>query len=64
MIMRVVFWGSVLVVGVWLWNVGVEQAIQDAGRMGGFVMGFVEEVRGMLEGGNGGRGNGKGNGWW
>ncbi len=65
LIVRVVFWGSVVLVGVYVWNVGIEQAVVDAGRLGGFVMGVLEEGKGMVEGGSGGSsGRGKGSGWW
>ncbi|KAF3384535.1 hypothetical protein F1880_002342 [Penicillium rolfsii] len=65
-IMRVVFWGTVVLVGVYVWNVGGEQAIRDVGRIGGFVMGFVEEGLGSLDSGNGrgGKGKGSSNAWW
>jgi hypothetical protein len=58
-IVRLVFWGSVIGVGVYVWNVGGEQAVQDAGRIWGFLMGFLEESVTIVEGGGAG-GKGKG----
>jgi hypothetical protein len=64
-IVRVVFWGSVVVVGVYVWNVGGEQAMKDAGRIWGFVMGFVQEgLEGLEGGGSNSKGRGSASAWW
>jgi hypothetical protein len=43
LIVRLTFWAAVVGVGVWVYNVGVEKAVQDAGWFWGVVQGFLED---------------------
>ncbi|KAI2790064.1 hypothetical protein POX_d05568 [Penicillium oxalicum] len=63
-LVRLVFWGSVVFVGFYVYNFGLEQTVQDAGRLGGFAMGFAEQVWLMVEGANGGRASGGNSAGW
>lgn len=60
---RLVFWGSVLGLGWYVWRVGVENAGRDLGWVWGVVEGFVEDFQGRAAaaasstGGGGGGGN-------
>ncbi|KAJ5107419.1 Nuclear pore assembly and biogenesis protein APQ12 [Penicillium angulare] len=42
---RLVFWGSILGLGFYVYKVGVENAGQDLGWVWGVVMGFVEDFQ-------------------
>ncbi|KUL91508.1 hypothetical protein ZTR_01591 [Talaromyces verruculosus] len=43
LVVRLTFWAAVIGIGLWVYNVGVETAIQDAGWFWGVVQGFLEE---------------------
>jgi hypothetical protein len=55
---RLVFWGSLLGLGLYVYRVGVENAGRDLGWVCGVVMGFVEDFQARAAAGN--RGNGSG----
>lgn len=73
--MRLVLWSSVVLLGLYVYNVGVETAVRDFGWAVGLVMGFAEDFQHRANaaamaaanpersGYVGGRGNGNGNGW-
>lgn len=42
LVVRIIFWAAVIGVGVWVYNVGIEKAMQDAGWFWGVVQGFLE----------------------
>jgi len=43
LIVRLIFWASVISIGVYVYNVGPEKALRDTGRIWGLLQGFVEE---------------------
>lgn len=43
LVLRLTFWAAVIGVGLWVYNVGVEKAVQDAGWFWGVVQGFLED---------------------
>lgn len=43
LVVRLTFWAAVVGVGVWVYNVGVEKAVQDAGWFWGVLQGFLED---------------------
>lgn len=43
LVARLTFWMVLIGVGLWVYNVGVEQALRDAGYLWGVVQGLVEE---------------------
>jgi hypothetical protein len=56
---RLVFWGSLLGLGLYVYRVGVENAGRDLGWVWGVVMGFVEDFQARAAA-SGNRGNGSG----
>lgn len=40
---RLTFWATVIGVGLWVYSVGIEKAIQDAGWLWGVMQGFLED---------------------
>jgi len=45
LVFRLVFWGSLLGLGLYVYRVGVENAGRDVGWVWGVVMGFVENFQ-------------------
>lgn len=43
LVVRLTFWATVIGVGMWVYSVGIEKAVQDAGWFWGVVQGFLEE---------------------
>lgn len=43
LVVRLTFWAAVIGVGVWVYNVGAEKAVQDAGWFWGVLQGFLED---------------------
>ncbi|KAJ5122406.1 GPN-loop GTPase 3 [Penicillium atrosanguineum] len=60
---RLVFWGSVLGLGFYVYRVGVENAGRDLGWVCGVLLGFVEDFQARAAAGNGGAGSRGGSGW-
>lgn len=44
LVVRLTFWAAVIGVGVWVYNVGIEKAAQDAGWFWGVAQGFLEDL--------------------
>ncbi|KAH8697311.1 nuclear pore assembly and biogenesis-domain-containing protein [Talaromyces proteolyticus] len=49
-VVRLCFWAGVLGVGVYVYNVGVERAVTEAGWIWGVVQGFIEDFVADVEG--------------
>uniref|UniRef100_A0A093VMC8 Pentatricopeptide repeat-containing protein, mitochondrial n=1 Tax=Talaromyces marneffei PM1 TaxID=1077442 RepID=A0A093VMC8_TALMA len=43
LVVRLAFWATVVWLGIWIYNVGIEKAVQDAGWFWGVVQGFLED---------------------
>lgn len=63
LVFRLVFWGSVLGLGLYVYRVGVENAGRDLGWLWGVVLGFVEDFQARAAANNGASGNASGRGW-
>lgn len=57
LVFRLVFWGSILGLALYIWRVGVENAGRDLGWVFGVVEGFVGDFQSAGAGGNGNAGN-------
>ncbi|EED24107.1 conserved hypothetical protein [Talaromyces stipitatus ATCC 10500] len=44
LILRLTFWAAVISIGVYVYNVGVDKATQDAGWFWGIAQGFLEDL--------------------
>ncbi|KAJ5160320.1 uncharacterized protein N7482_007324 [Penicillium canariense] len=65
MMVRFIFWGTLIVLGLHVYRVGLENAVGDLGKIWGFVEGFVQQSKDAAAGSQGakvGRG-GWGAGW-
>jgi hypothetical protein len=63
LVFRLVFWGSVLGLGLYVYRVGVENAGRDIGWLWGVVLGFVEDFQARAAANSGANGNASGRGW-
>jgi Nuclear pore assembly and biogenesis len=55
LVVRLTFWAAVLSVGVYVYNVGPEKAVKDAGWIWGVAQGFVEDFVASAEANSGRR---------
>lgn len=63
LVFRLVFWGSVIGLGLYVYRVGVENAGRDLGWVWGVLLGFVEDFQTRAAASNGGAGSRSGSGW-
>ncbi|OCK73521.1 hypothetical protein K432DRAFT_387350 [Lepidopterella palustris CBS 459.81] len=49
LVFRIVFWGSLVLAGVWVWNRGVDDAVQDAQSAVAYWVGYWQEQRVVYE---------------
>ncbi|KAH7385593.1 nuclear pore assembly and biogenesis-domain-containing protein [Pyrenochaeta sp. MPI-SDFR-AT-0127] len=49
MVLRLVFWGSILLVGLWVWNRGVEGFVEDLQGLGEYWVGEYERYSGEVK---------------
>ncbi|KAF1840774.1 uncharacterized protein K460DRAFT_321243 [Cucurbitaria berberidis CBS 394.84] len=49
MVLRLVFWGSILLVGLWVWNRGMDGFLEDVQGLGAHWMGEFEKYSGEVK---------------
>lgn len=50
MLIRLVFWGAIVVVGMWVWNRGIDGFVEDVGGLFDFWSGEYERYSGEVKG--------------
>ena len=49
MVFRLVFWGAIVMLGLWMWNRGVEGFVEDVQGLGEYWVGEYEKYSGEVK---------------